>query len=116
MDQLVRVIARRSLRSERRQCLTKLLPELGAPFARAGAIERELPADAQHEAAEPLGFLHAATPQRLDQQQEDVVGKVFGGLDASQAPASERANRRRKTLTQGRLSLPIAISGALDQF
>ena len=92
---------------ERGERAAELLPQLRAALGVAGALAGEVAADAEDEAADPLGLGDLAGPQCLDEAQEDVLGELLDGIRGAQPAAREGPHGRRKPATKRRFCLAI---------
>jgi mono/diheme cytochrome c family protein len=88
-----------------------LRPELLPALSLASPVEGEVPADAEDEAGGASGIFHGAFSQRLDEQQEDLLGKLLHGVARSQAPTGEGADGGDQTLAEDPLGHAVTALG-----
>ncbi len=91
------------------------LPERVAPFTLADAVSREVLADAEDEPADARGILHRPAPERVDEEEHDVLLELADRIGGPEPPAREGRHRRREARTQLALRTPVAAVRAHDE-
>jgi mono/diheme cytochrome c family protein len=102
-------------RRHRLQRRTVGLPERRAPLALPRAVERQVAADAEHEAPEALGLIDTTFAQRLDHQQEHILCEFFDSVGSAQPAAGEGSHGGGEADAQRGFGLALTPSRAAHQ-